>query len=132
MGIQFGFIKGIAREDAIFKITNYILNGLNNKTMVGSNFCDLEKAFDSVKHEILLSELPYYRISSKAKLLLDSYIQNRNQSVQITNSYFDSNAVSKCNKINHGVPQNSILGSLLFLIHNKDLPKAAEHKAFPI
>jgi hypothetical protein len=66
------FIKGIATEDAIFKLTNEILNALNSKTMVGIIFCDLEKALDSVNHDLLLSKLPYYRISGKAKLLLES------------------------------------------------------------
>ena len=46
VGNQFGFRKGIATEDVIFKLTNEILNALNNKTMVGSVFCFLEKAFD--------------------------------------------------------------------------------------
>jgi len=31
VGNQFGFRRGIATEDAIFKITNEILNVLNNK-----------------------------------------------------------------------------------------------------
>ena len=48
MGNLFGFRKGIATEDTIFKITNKILNALNNKTMAGSIFCDLTRAFDSV------------------------------------------------------------------------------------
>ena len=46
MGNQFGFRKGIATEDAIFKLTNEILNTLNNKTMGGRIFCDLEKVVD--------------------------------------------------------------------------------------
>jgi len=90
---QFGFRKGIATEDAIFKLTNEILNALNNKAMAGSIFCDLEKAFDSVNHDILLSNLLYYGICGKAKLLLQSYLQNRYQRVHITNSYLNSNTV---------------------------------------
>ena len=45
--------------------------------MAGSIFCDLEKAFDFVRHDLLLPKLPYYGISGKAKLLLESYFQNR-------------------------------------------------------
>jgi hypothetical protein len=80
VGNQVGCRKGIATEDAIFKLKNEILNALNNETMDGSIFCDLEKAFDSVNYNILLSKLPYYGISGRAKLLLDSYLQNRYQS----------------------------------------------------
>jgi hypothetical protein len=88
VGNQFGFRKGIATEDAIFKLINETLNALNNKKMAGSIFCDLEKAFDSLNHDILQSKLPYYGINGKAKLLCESCLQNRHQRVQITNSYF--------------------------------------------
>jgi len=113
VGNQFGFRKGIATEDAVFKLTNEILNTSNNKTMAGSIFCDLEKAFDSVNHNILLSKLPYYCINGKVKLLLESHLQNRYQRVQITNSYFNSNTVSKWIKIKYEVPQGSILGPIV-------------------
>ena len=96
---QFGFRKGVATEDATFKQTNEILNALNNKRMAGSIFCNLEKAFNSVNHDLLLLKLPYYGISGKAKLLLESYIQNRYQEVQIINFYLNSNTVSKWNKM---------------------------------
>jgi len=35
---SFGFRKGTATEDAIFKLTNEILKALNNKTLAGSIF----------------------------------------------------------------------------------------------
>ena len=47
---QFGFRKRLSTEDAIFKLTHETLNALNNRTMVGSFFCDLEKDFDSVNN----------------------------------------------------------------------------------
>jgi len=56
VGNQFGFRKGTATDDAIFKLTNEILKALNNKTMAGSIFWNLEKAFNSVNHDILLSK----------------------------------------------------------------------------
>jgi retron-type reverse transcriptase len=60
-----GFRKGVATEDVIFKITNEILNASNNKTMAFSILYDLEKAFDSVNHDLLLFKVPYYGISVK-------------------------------------------------------------------
>jgi sarcosine oxidase/L-pipecolate oxidase len=57
MDNQFGFWKGIATENAIYKQTNKILNASNNKTVAGSIFCYLKKAFNSVNHDILVSKL---------------------------------------------------------------------------
>ena len=52
-----------------------------------------KEAFDSVNQDILLSKLPYYGIRGKAKLLLESYLQNRYQRVQITDSYSNTRSV---------------------------------------
>jgi hypothetical protein len=52
---------------------------LNNKLTVGGIFCDLEKAFNSVSHDILLSKCKLYGFKGKTNALLGSYLSHRYQ-----------------------------------------------------
>jgi hypothetical protein len=51
---QYGFWTGFPAENAVYKLTNEVLNTLNNKQTVGGIFYDLTKAFDCVDHDILI------------------------------------------------------------------------------
>jgi hypothetical protein len=122
---QFGFRPHASTEQASYTMINGILTELNDNQMVGGMFCDLQKAFDYVNHEILMDKLEFYGIQGKFKTLIKSYLTERFQKVTLGNTIENSKS-SKWKQIRNGVPQGSILGPLLFLIYINDLPSTTE------
>jgi hypothetical protein len=71
---------------------------LNERKIVGGLFCDLEKAFDSVNYDILLSKMRFYGISGVANKLMESYLQNRYQRVILDAHNYSNRHCSKWGK----------------------------------
>ena len=83
-------------------------------------FIDLEKAFDTVNHEILLYKLHHYGVRGVTNNWFSSYLTNRSQKVVI-NGEASPRLTIACS-----VPHGSILGPLLFLLCINDMHLAME------
>ena len=94
--------------------------------LTGIVFLDIQKAFDSIDHNILLKKLKFFGISQIELKWLQSYLTDRYQQCQI------NGFPSKKGKIICGVSQGSILVPLLFLIYINDLPNCLKSTYSPL
>ena len=77
---------------------------------------DLSAAFDTIDHTILLDRLNgYYGISELALGWFKSYLSGRTLSVKVGSTL--SNPVA----LQHGVPQGSVLGPILFSLYTNPI-----------
>ena len=113
---QSGFLRLHSTLTCLLKMSDDWYNGLDLGKLVGLVFIDLKKAFDTVDHDILCKKLELYGVQQREL----SYLSNRKQFCRV------NGVDSDIGEIEVGVPQDSCLGPLLFLIYINDLPEAVQ------
>ena len=81
---QFGFRKKHSTTHALLDLTEDIRDAIDKNKFSCGVFIDLQKAFDTVDHNILLKKLDHYGIRGVNNKWFGSYLKNRRQYVSIS------------------------------------------------
>lgn len=108
---QYGFRKKRSTVQLLSKMTDKINNHRNNRHHVVIIFIDFSKAFDTLKHDILIQKLEKSGIRGPLLQWFRNYLENRKLTVKVNQSYSDMLPIEI------GTVQGSILGPTTFLTY---------------
>ena len=127
---QSGFRKNDSKDTCRSFLNDRLkgLKGFGDGLVTGMILIDLQKAFDTINHDILLKKLSIIGFSDHSVKWFQSYLSNRKLTVNLENFF------SEVSNISCSVPQGSILGPLLFLIYVNDMPMVVKcnHSYMPM
>ena len=115
---QSGFRTNFSTNTCLAYLNDKISTGFDNGLYTGMILIDLQKAFDTINHSILLEKMNAIGFSKEVILWFKSYLEDRTFQVAV------GNIISTAGNINCGVPQGSILGPLLFLLYVNDMSQS--------
>ena len=114
---QHGFRSGHSCETQLILSINYWAKSIDSGLRTGVEIFDFLKTFHLVPHLRLLSKIESYGVRGSTLRWIKSFLTNRRQRVMINGS------LSSWEPMTSGVPQETVLGPLLFLLYINDITK---------
>ena len=113
---QHGFRSGRSCVTNLLETLDYIGAVLDRAGQVDCVYLDMSKAFDKVRHDLLMEKLRDAGFGGNLLTWFHAYLCGRRQRVTVLG------ATSRDLPVTSGVPQGSILGPALFLLYVNNLP----------
>jgi len=117
---QFGFREHHSTELSLLSVMNRIYTAVEAKEFIMLLSVDFRKAFEIIRHDILIEKLEHIGIRGFTLDWFKSYLNSRSHQT-VVNGVLSETLYTKT-----GVPEGSTLGPLLFLIYINDM-----HNIFP-
>ena len=118
---QHGFRKGRSCLSQLLQHQMRILKALEDNSSMDVIYLDFAKAFDKVDHGVLLRKVQGMGVGGKLLKWIWEFLTHRKQAVVV------NGARSRVSDVVSGVPQGTVLGPILFLIHVTDIDAEVEH-----
>ena len=112
---QFGFRCGLGTRDALFGLQVLLQRCRDLNSDVYICFIDLEKAFDKVKHQILLEILKKTGINGMDLRIINNLYFNQTAHIRIEDSTSEDIVIKR------GVRQGCVLSPLLFNLYSEEM-----------
>lgn len=112
---QYGFRTKCSTTIAATELVNQLQLAVDKGKMPTTIFLDVSKAFDTVKHDILLQKLSLSGVRGNMYELIKDYLTDRRQFTEV------NEVQSEVKYVNTGIPQGGVLAALLFVIYTNDI-----------
>ena len=112
---QFVYRKGLGTCDALLCVSHTLQSALETGQEARILQIYFSAAFDRVDHQAILYRLCSVSIGGSVLSILTQFLSNRSQYVLV------DGCLSKLVDTVSGVPQGSVFGPLLFLLHTSEL-----------